>query len=69
MSYEFKRTGQKFGALTVIDKSQRSGNTYWWVCRCKCGEQRVVEERRLVNGSISTCISCEVKHKMEKPIK
>ncbi len=69
MSYEFKRTGQKFGALTVIDKSRRGGGTYWWVCWYRCGEKRVVEEERLVNGFISICINCEVEHKMEKPIK
>lgn len=69
MAYEFKGTGQEFGAHTIVGKSQRGGSTYWWVCQCKGGEKRVVGGQRLVNGCISTCISCEVKHNMEKPIK
>ena len=64
--YEFKRTGQKFGALTVIGKSHTTPETVWWFCKCKCGEKRVVEERRLLKGLIATCIKCEVKNKMEK---
>ncbi len=64
--YEFKRTGQKFGNLKIIGKSQRaSRETYYWFCLCDCGSRRTVEDRRLVKGMITMCIECEVKKKME----
>lgn len=63
--YELKRQGEKYGALTVIAKSHDSSETRWWICKCKCGETRTVEERRLLKGLIATCIKCEVKNKME----
>ena len=64
--YEFNRTGQKFGALRVICKDRITAETIWWMCKCKCGEKRNVEERRLVKGLITTCLKCEVKKKEAK---
>ena len=64
--YELKRQGEKYGALTVLKLDRKTSETYWWICQCKCGQIRSVEEQRLVKGLISTCIKCEVKNKMEK---
>ncbi len=44
MNSEFKRTGQRFGNLTVISKALPTGRSYHWLCRCDCGETRTVEE-------------------------
>ncbi len=66
MNSEFKRTGQKFGSLTVIDKDLPTGRSYHWVCRCDCGETRTVEERRLAKEMITMCVQCELKKKMER---
>lgn len=65
--YEFKRTGQKFGNLEVIGKSNRSSREmYWWICLCSFGNYRTVEGRRLVKGMITMGVKCQVKEKIEK---
>ena len=49
-------TGQKFGRLTVIE---RAGNnkcrTDAWLCKCSCGEERVIDSRRLTSGNTKSC--------------
>ena len=30
-------TGQKFGRLTVIERSPRRGDQAFWICKCDCG--------------------------------
>ena len=68
--YESKRTGQKFGKLKVIGKSQReSRQSPAWFCQCDCGSHRTVEERRLMEGVIIMCMECELKKEREKHIK
>ena len=68
--YESKRTGQKFGNLKIIGKSQReSGQSPAWFCQCDCGSHRTVEERRLVNGIVIMCMECEVKKEREKRLR
>lgn len=66
--YALRRMGQKFGDLKVIGTSFTIGGAIWWPCLCKCGNNRGVEEKRLVSGKITCCIPCEIKRKMEKPI-
>jgi hypothetical protein len=56
-----------FGDLKALDRSLQ-GNSYWWLCQCKCGKYRNVEETRLLSGEITACVPCEVRRKMEKPI-
>lgn len=66
MPYEKTRIGESYGALTVTGISRKTVETVWWICRCKCGETRAVEERRLTKGMINTCLKCEIKNKQEK---
>jgi hypothetical protein len=68
--YESKRSGQKFGNLQVIGKSQReSRHSPAWFCRCDCGSHRTVEERRLMEGVIIMCMECELKKEREKHLR
>jgi hypothetical protein len=49
-------TGQRFGRLTVISFAKI--NAYGsgrWLCRCDCGEQKVVRGSDLTSGSIFSC--------------
>ena len=49
-------TGQKFGRLTVIKKVENTKNgTAQWLCRCDCGNEKVVRGTFLRNGSIQSC--------------
>lgn len=49
-------SGQRFGRLTVIERAS-NGNCKQtrWLCRCDCGEMRVVQASALKNGTARSC--------------
>ena len=49
-------TGQKFNRLTVLKRvsNSKSGNVRW-LCKCDCGQTKVIEGRLLKNNSIKSC--------------
>lgn len=50
-------SGQKFGRYTVIklhDKRANRGQTLW-VCRCDCGNERLVMSQNLTRGNSKSC--------------
>ena len=52
-------TGLKIGKLTVLEPTQeRIRNAVVWRCRCDCGNEILVESRRLKPGAIYSC-GCE----------
>lgn len=52
-------TGRRFGKLTVLEKTdQRIRSAVVWRCRCDCGNEILVESRRLKPGVIYSC-GCE----------
>ena len=50
-------TGQRFGLLTVLQKSERktSNNSYYWICQCDCGTIKEVHGPSLRNHKIISC--------------
>lgn len=49
-------TGQRFGKLLVTGREGATPSGYaLWRCRCDCGNEIVVESRRLRRGSIKDC--------------
>ena len=49
-------TGQKFGKLTVVSRGENnSSGMLQWVCRCDCGEQRVVLGSNLKKRHTQSC--------------
>ena len=49
-------TGQRFGKLTVIEyKGSSKGTGSLWLCKCDCGNEKVITSRNLLN---KTCKSC-----------
>lgn len=50
-------TGQKFGKLTVIGRNPEndSFNKPLWVCRCDCGNIKIVNGNSLKNNSTQSC--------------
>jgi hypothetical protein len=58
-------TGQKFGRLEVLrlDHKQqkinkngvKTGNVYYWLCKCECGNLKVVRGVHLSKGLIQSC--------------
>jgi hypothetical protein len=48
--------GQRFGKLTVIERSENScGGKTRWVCRCDCGKEKVILGDSLRKGRTSSC--------------
>lgn len=56
-------TNQKFGKLTVIERenNNRHGQAMW-LCKCECGNTKVVNGRDLRNGHTKSC-GCEAHSK------
>lgn len=54
MAYE-DLTGQTFGKLTVIEKAESSGSGTRWLCRCECGNERIVFASNLKCGHTVSC--------------
>lgn len=48
-------TGQKFGRLTVLTRSQNKGTRAFWDCICDCGNHKTVEGKKLRNGHTQSC--------------
>lgn len=49
-------TGQRFGKLTVIEKTERTQDRYRvWRCRCDCGGEILVNTKRLKRGTVKNC--------------
>lgn len=48
--------GQRFGRLTVIrrDGANKNGSATW-LCKCDCGNVKVVSGRDLINGDTKSC--------------
>ena len=49
-------TGQRFGKLTVIEKTERTQDRYRvWRCRRDCGGEILVNTKRLKRGTVKDC--------------
>lgn len=47
-------TGQKFGRLNVVSRIKHNGKAYW-LCKCDCGGEKVVDTYRLKSGHTRSC--------------
>jgi hypothetical protein len=48
--------GRKFGRLTVLrDAGNDSRNRAQWLCRCRCGNRRVIAGGSLIRGLTNSC--------------
>ena len=51
-------TGQKFGKLTVIEKSDKKDTNKqhaYWLCLCECGNKVIVNSNSLRSGNTRSC--------------
>lgn len=54
-------TGQKFGRLNVIqigERGDRRDQHTYWLCRCDCGRERIVQSSNLTSGKSTSCRRC-----------
>ena len=50
------RTGEKYGRWTVLSReANRWDGAAQWLCRCDCGNERIVTGRDLYNGRTQSC--------------
>jgi len=48
-------TGQRFGKLTVISPAKNVDGRTAWLCRCDCGQERVIKTYHLRSGHTKSC--------------
>ena len=58
-------SGQRFGKLTVIKRVENhitSGgqSKVMYLCKCDCGNERVVQAGKLKNGRVTQCVACHI---------
>jgi len=53
-------TGQKFGRLTVIKKINNDEKYLTWLCKCDCGNEKIVRGDSLRGGITKSC-GCLIK--------
>lgn len=51
------RIGEKYGKLTIIGIAQKRGRHYYVVCRCDCGNEKIIEISNILAKSGMT-LSC-----------
>lgn len=47
--------GMRFGRWTVIEFSRREASSYYWKCRCDCGNEGTPQSGSLVGGRSVSC--------------
>ncbi len=48
--------GLRFGRLTVIEEAERKSKKHrYWLCRCDCGRETIVEGSHLSSGHTKSC--------------
>ena len=65
MSKLIDLTGQKFGRLTVVSKSKEHSTKVKWLCKCDCGNEKLVSVigSNLKSGYTKSC-GCLLKEKL-----
>lgn len=49
------KTGRRYGILTVLGLSERTGTDRYWLCRCDCGKYCEARGGNLATGSHKSC--------------
>lgn len=47
--------GDQFGRLTALGPAFSRKNHHNWLCRCVCGNYKVVDQYKLTAGSVRSC--------------
>ena len=48
-------SGQKFGKLLVLSRTEETGKGAKYNCQCECGNRCIVDGRHLKSGSVKSC--------------
>lgn len=61
ISKKYDLSGNKYGKLTVIEKTDNPNNKKkrtFWRCECDCGNESIVDTSRLLSGKATQCWDC-----------
>lgn len=47
--------GKRFGRLSVISESENKNGRTAWLCKCDCGNYKVICSKVLINGQTKSC--------------
>lgn len=64
MGYRIDLKGQKFDRLTVIEYAFNKNRKSYWICKCQCGNVKIVESYKLRIGHTRSC-GCIAKETFE----
>lgn len=56
--------GKKFHNLTVIDFAYKKNNAKYWLCKCDCGNEKIIQQCHLTSGATHSC-GCKKKKQIE----
>ena len=63
-------TGQRFGKLTVIERASKpegvKGTAIYWLCKCDCGNEKIIRGSNLRNGMTQSCGCLIIKNGRER---
>ena len=48
-------TGKRFGRLLVVEKSESKNGYAAWLCRCDCGNEKIISGNELRKGKAKSC--------------
>lgn len=55
MAAKIIAAGKIFGFWTAISEDRRDGNNYYWLFRCVCGKEKVVQVSGVLAGNSKSC--------------
>jgi hypothetical protein len=65
MGRKISLEGMRFGKLVVLaEHPERRGNTIMWVCKCDCGNTKIINGNNLRQGKSTTCGCSTRRHGM-----
>lgn len=47
--------GRKFGRLIVIDLAYIKNHKTFWLCKCDCGNTKIIRKDHLLSGETQSC--------------
>ncbi len=48
-------SGKKFNDLTVLKLNHKNKSQYYWLCKCNCGNEKVIRGESLTRKIVKTC--------------
>jgi hypothetical protein len=61
-------TDQRFGDLVAVRRAESVKGKTMWLCRCDCGNEKVVEKQALKTGKVTNC-GCKKKERVSPMFK